>query len=114
MGSVFRYLMQLMVNRKLSGVFFPFSWGTFLVNTIGCLFIGVFYSLSERFQWSMEMRLFLTVGLCGGFTTFSTYANDGLSLLKGELYAMFFLYTILSVVLGIVSVFVGGYIGKYL
>lgn len=113
-GSVLRYLMQLGVNRKLAGIMFPFSWGTFLVNMVGCVMIGIFYSLSERLHWPMELRLFLTVGLCGGFTTFSTFSNDGLSLLKGEFYGTFFLYTALSVILGLVAVFAGGYLGKHL
>lgn len=113
-GSVLRYLGQLMVNERTSHCTFPFSWGTFSVNMVGCLFIGLFYSLSERWHVSMELRLFLTVGICGGFTTFSTFSNDGLNLLKGGFYGTFILYTLLSVGLGLVAVIAGGYIGKQL
>lgn len=113
-GSVLRYLAQLAVNERMSVFASPFAWGTFTVNIIGSLFIGLLYSLSERFHLSVEVRLLLTVGLCGGFTTFSTFSADGLSLLKGEFYFSFFLYTLLSVVLGLAAVLLGGWIGKQL
>lgn len=113
-GSVFRHLGQLAVNGKTSGMAFPFSWGTFTVNIMGCLLIGLFYSLSERWHLSLETRLFLTAGICGGFTTFSTFSNDGLSLLKGGLYGTFALYTLLSLFAGLLAVMAGGYLGKLL
>lgn len=113
-GSVVRYLAQIAVNEHTAGLSSPFSWGTFIVNMIGCLLIGLFYSLSERFHLPMDARLFLTVGLCGGFTTFSTFSNDGLNLLKGEFYGTFLLYTLLSVGVGLLSVMAGAYAGKHL
>ena len=90
-GSVLRYLAQISINERMSGIGFPFSWGTFIVNIAGSLLIGLFYSISERWNLSMEMRLLLTTGLCGGFTTFSTFSNDGLSLLRGEFYGSCFM-----------------------
>lgn len=111
-GSVLRYLGQTAINGRTSGIGFPFSWGTFSVNIIGCFLIGLFYSLSERWRLPMEIRLFLTVGICGGFTTFSTFSNDGLSLLKGEFYGTFILYTLSSMGIGLVAVMAGGYLGK--
>lgn len=113
-GSVARYLVQVTVNEKLSPLLFPFPWGTFTVNVVGSLLIGLFYSLSERFDLPFELRLFLTVGLCGGFTTFSTLSNDGLDLIKGEFYGTFALYTLISIALGILAVLAGGFIGKHL
>lgn len=113
-GSVLRYLAQISINKRMSGIGFPFSWGTFIVNIAGSLLIGLFYSVSERWNLSMEMRLFLTTGLCGGFTTFSTFSNDGLSLLRGEFYGTFLLYALLSIGLGLVAVLAGGAIGKLL
>ena len=113
-GSVLRYLAQISINERMSGIGFPFSWGPFIVNIAGSLLIGLFYSISERWNLSMEMRLFLTTGLCGGFTTFSTFSNDGLSLLRGEFYGTFLLYALLSIGLGLVAVLAGGVIGKLL
>ena len=113
-GSVLRYLAQISINERMSGIGFPFSWGTFIVNIAGSVLIGLFYSVSERWNLSMEMRLFLTTGLCGGFTTFSTFSNDGLSLLRGEFYGTFLLYALLSIGLGLVAVLAGGAIGKLL
>ncbi len=113
-GSVLRYLAQISINERMSGIGFPFSWGTFIVNIAGSFLIGLFYSVSERWNLSMEMRLFLTTGLCGGFTTFSTFSNDGLSLLRGEFYSTFLLYALLSIGLGLVAVMAGGAAGKLL
>lgn len=113
-GSVARYLAQQVVNERLSPLLFPFPWGTFAVNIIGSLLIGLSYSLSERFQLSFEIRLLLTVGFCGGFTTFSTFSNDGLSLIKGEFYGVFIFYTLTSIILGILAVLSGVYLGKNL
>lgn len=111
-GSVLRYLAQIAVNERIAPFAFPFSWGTFTVNVAGSFLIGLFYSLSEHFQLSMEARLFLTAGLCGGFTTFSTFSNDALSMLEGGFYGTFAVYVFLSIVLGIGAVLLGGYIGK--
>ncbi|WP_455584935.1 fluoride efflux transporter CrcB [Bacteroides sp.] len=113
-GSALRYLAQIGINERMSGIGFPFSWGTFIVNVVGSFLIGLFYSVSERWNLPMEMRLFLTTGLCGGFTTFSTFSNDGLSLLRGEFYITFLLYALLSVGLGLSAVLAGGFIGKLL
>ncbi|NDV65010.1 fluoride efflux transporter CrcB [Bacteroides sp. 224] len=109
-GSLLRYLIHLLINGKAPVGGFP--WATFTVNILGCFLIGVFYSLSTRFQLSPETRLFLTVGICGGFTTFSTFSYEALNLLKGGLYGTFFLYALLSMGLGILAVLLGILISK--
>ena len=103
-GSVFRYLIQLAINQS---VITKLPLGTFVANIIGCFLIGAFYSLSERLNLSNEIRLLFTVRFCGGFTTFSTFSTENLNLLRENLYGTFFLYTFLSVAVGIVSVFAG-------
>lgn len=109
-GSALRYFIQLFLHERIMPYIFP--WATLTVNILGSFLIGLFYALSERFQLSLEVRLLLTTGLCGGFTTFSTFSNDGINLLKGEFYGTFLLYTLLSIVVGLIAVMAGGYIGK--
>lgn len=111
-GSVLRYCVQLLMHERI--VSYAFPWATFAVNIIGSFLIGLFYALSVRFNLSPEIRLLLTAGFCGGFTTFSTFSNDGMMLLKEEFYGTFALYAILSIAIGLVAVIIGGYWGKNL
>lgn len=104
-GTVFRFLISRYVQISFASTF---PWGTFMVNIIGSLLIGVFFGISERGQMmSPEWRLFLTVGLCGGFTTFSSFSNDALLLLENRELFRFAAYSGLSFFLGILSVFLG-------
>lgn len=103
-GSVLRYLLTISIYR-LGATNFP--WGTFAVNMLGCILIGVFYTVTSRMHVSNEIRLMLTIGLCGGFTTFSTFSNESLQLLKSGCYPAFFAYVIGSVVMGILGVMLG-------
>lgn len=104
-GSVLRYAIQQILNERITAASFP--WGTFTVNLCGSFLIGLFYALSARLGLSAEMRLLLTTGLCGGFTTFSTFSNDALLLLKQNHAGLFILYAFTSVVLGIAAVWLG-------
>lgn len=111
MGSVLRYCIQLMLHERILPYSFP--WGTFTVNILGSFLIGLFYALSARFNLSTEVRMLLTTGLCGGFTTFSTFSNDGLMLIKQGFYGTFVLYTLLSITLGVLAAFYGSTFGRY-
>ena len=109
-GGVSRFLASRYIqNTVISG----FPYGTLFVNILGCLLIGIFYGMSERGNFmSAEMRLFLTVGFCGGFTTFSTFASENLSLLKDGNFFYFALYTALSVFLGLMATYFGNLVTK--
>lgn len=105
-GSIARYLLSQIIQQNATS---SFPWGTLVVNVVGSLLIGLFYGLSERGAiGSSEARLFLTVGLCGGFTTFSTFSNENLALLRDGQFSFFAMYVFASVVLGLVAV-LGGF-----
>lgn len=104
-GSILRYLISVYSLSVYSGKF-PFA--TFIVNVIGCLFIGLTYGFAERFEWmSPEMRLLIATGFCGGFTTFSAFAFENVRLLQNNEYGLFAGYVILSVVLCILATIAG-------
>lgn len=105
-GSIARYLLSQIIQQNATS---SFPWGTLVVNVVGSLLIGLFYGLSERGAiGSSEVRLFLTVGLCGGFTTFSTFSNENLALLRDGQFSFFAMYAFASVALGLVAV-LGGF-----
>lgn len=88
-----------------------FPWATLAVNLAGCFVIGVVYALFVRFaSTSHALCLLLTTGFCGGFTTFSTFANEGLVMLQGGNIGAFIVYAIASVVAGVALVAVGYWI----
>lgn len=105
LGTVLRFLAsRYFQNIILSS--FPF--GTFIVNVTGCLLIGIFYGLSMKGNFlTPEWKMFLTVGFCGGFTTFSTFASENIALLKDGNFIYFALYTGLSVFLGLMATYLG-------
>lgn len=84
-GAALRFLLGGWIHRWLPGSLFP--WGTFAINVVGCLLLGLLYGLAEgRGLFGPGARLFLFIGLLGGFTTFSTFAWESGSLLRdGEL-----------------------------
>lgn len=103
-GSIARYLAASFLTKT-----FPtaFPYGTFAVNVVGCLIIGVIFGLSERFDWLLEWRLLLATGFCGGFTTFSSFAYENIILLQDKDYLTFASYSILSFALGLAATFIG-------
>lgn len=104
-GSVCRYLLTKLFSEIH---WFSLSWGTLIANVLGSVMIGAFYALSDRFSLSQEVRLMLTTGFCGGFTTFSTFSNENLLLLRSGDYFTFAIYALLSVACCILGVALGG------
>lgn len=104
-GGAARYAVGLLIPGNASAGSFP--WGTFTVNVLGCLLIGLICGLVERgCTLSTAMRLFLTVGICGGFTTFSTFVNENYSLLTCACWTSL-VYTIASLLVGLAMVYAG-------
>lgn len=110
-GGISRYfLSRIIQNRFLS----TFPYGTMGVNIIGCFLIGIVFGLSERGNFTMEWRLFLATGLLGGFTTFSSFSNETVSLLRdGQLWHAF-TYIVCSVIIGLLATFAGMSLIKFL
>ncbi|HET8854544.1 MAG TPA: fluoride efflux transporter CrcB [Salinimicrobium sp.] len=102
-GSVLRF----MISRSLSPVS-GFPMGTFTVNIIGCLLIGLILGLGQKYElFSPGTTLLLVTGFCGGFTTFSTFAFENQQLLRSGDILNFSLYTLASIALGIAAVVLG-------
>ena len=105
-GSILRYLMQVAVNRLIPALAFPL--GTFAVNITGCFLIGLFYGLSVKHAWfTDEWRLLLITGLCGGYTTFSSFSYESMGLITEGHFLYFGLYAGLSVLLGLCATWLG-------
>jgi len=110
LGSISRFLIALSINRIFQSVL---PIGTLVVNIVGCLFIGVIYSLAEQKNiMSPELRVFLGVGFCGGFTTYSSFAFEKFSLIKSGDFLMLSIYIGASVFLGLIAVYIGSQIHK--
>ena len=108
-GGIARYLVSL----AMKGISKGFPWATVLVNLIGCLIIGLLWGfLSRNASESTSWGLFLTVGLCGGFTTFSTFSKEALVMLQAGQTWNFISYVTLSILAGIALVALGYYIGR--
>jgi len=109
-GSVARYYSQQVVSKYFPS---PMPYGTLSVNVLGCLIIGVVYGLFERGNiLSPEWRIFLATGICGGFTTFSTFSYENLQLLRDGEFVYASAYILLSVVLGLLATYGGFLITK--
>lgn len=108
LGSVLRYGLSKVLN---TGFIFPF--GTLAVNILGSLILGIIMGvvLKNNLQTSPSV-LFLSVGFCGGFTTFSAFAFENMNFLKNGDYLSFVSYSAASLILGIIAVFIGLWMSK--
>jgi CrcB protein len=111
-GALSRYGLDRVIERRSVSVF---PWSTFTINVTGCLLIGaVVAALVDRHQASAWLRVGLTVGLLGGYTTFSTFGQETLGLLEADRLAVAALYSLGSLALGVLAVYVGTLVGRAL
>lgn len=104
LGGTARYLISLVMK----GISKGFPWATLVVNLVGCFLIGLLWGVcSKNGTESSNWALFLTVGLCGGFTTFSTFSKEALVMLQGGSVWGFAGYVAISVIAGIALVALG-------
>ena len=100
-GSILRYLLGKCIGTS------AYPLGTFAVNLVGCFLIGLLGTWLVRHSLSPDLRLLLVVGLCGGFTTFSTFSNEALGLMRSGQTLMCNAYIVASVTLGLLAAYVG-------
>ena len=109
-GALARHYVAGAVTRAV-GIGFPL--GTFTVNMVGSLLMGMLITaFALKFENSQELRGFLTVGLLGSFTTFSTFSLEGALLIQRGDWQGAVLYTFGSLLIGVMSLFVGMWLGK--
>lgn len=112
LGSGLRYLVQRLFAVLLP-VTFPFA--TLSINILGSLLIGIIYAIGDKSGiLSPEVRMFLAVGVCGGFTTFSTFSLDTVNLMRDGEYLYVTIYIFASVLLSILATLSGIWIIKSL
>ena len=108
-GSVLRYLIGKYLNNPQDGI----PYGTFAVNILGSLLIGIILGLAAKNDTlTSNQTLLLATGFCGGFTTFSSFAYENYVFLKTGDFTSFALYTIASFIIGFLAVFFGLFLVK--
>ena len=110
LGALSRYGIDTFVERRTDAVF---PWATFLINVSGCLAVGfLIAAIVDRHRAPEWLRVGLVLGFCGGYTTFSTFAQEALDLLETGKGAVAFAAIAANVLLGLAAVFVGLRIGR--
>ncbi|MDA0677877.1 MAG: fluoride efflux transporter CrcB [Bacteroidetes bacterium] len=106
LGGGFGSVLRFQLSERFNSSDTLFQWGTFSANIVGCLLIGFLSALLSKFQ-NQSMNFLLITGFCGGFTTFSTFSKEGLSLIQKGLYLHYGLYTAASVIICLIAVLIG-------
>ncbi len=109
-GSVFRYFTTVIVQKYYASVF-PLA--TFVANILGCLLIGIIIGLLEKNQISnSNLKWFLITGFCGGFTTFSAFGYENITLLQSNNATLMLMYIGTSIIVGMFAIWLGLFITK--
>lgn len=104
-GSIFRFLVSVLMNRFNHSVF---PWATFIINVLGCLIIGLLIGFFDRQLLSNPNLKFLFItGFCGGFTTFSTFSAENFGLYNSGHAFLAILYIGLSIFVGLIAIWLG-------
>lgn len=106
-GSILRFVAGTWFVQNIPPTW---PWGTFIVNLLGCLIIGLVMGTQLKSHESELWKLLLASGFCGGFTTFSALSNEGFQMLRHQLYFLFAAYAISSIALGLMAVAAGYFI----
>jgi CrcB protein len=104
LGSVLRYLVSRVVQTRM-GLVFPY--GTLVVNVLGCFVIGIVLGFAARSRVGSEWHVFLATGLCGGFTTFSTFSLETVTLLRDGHTQQALYYVAVSLIAGLLATVAG-------
>lgn len=109
LGSMLRYATSLLTAKYYSA---SFPLATFIINVVGCFIIGLLMGYYGK-NTNPSLQLLLITGFCGGYTTFSTFSAENISLWQGQHYTILLLYTLASVVLGFLAVGLGLYLLQF-
>jgi CrcB protein len=110
LGASSRYLLDHAIEQRSFSIF---PWATFTINLSGCFLIGLITeALVDRHHLPAWIRVGLVVGVIGGYTTFSTFAQESLTLLEARDIAVTLFYAVGSVTVGIAFVYLGVLAGR--
>ncbi len=107
-GSVLRHAVGLWVQRGIPG----FPWGTFVINVSGSFLLGLLARGLSGDAVNPTARAALTIGLCGGYTTFSTFSFETMRLIEDGLAGRAALYIVASVLLSLAAIFAGAALAR--
>ena len=105
-GAILRYSISLIPYKNT----FPVL--TLITNLLGAILIGIVVGISVKNNWSKNLTLFFKTGVCGGFTTFSTFSLETVQLIEKNEYFLALLYSLGTVMLSLIGIYIGYYLAK--